>query len=136
MGLPEQRAITAFQDFAYPRLQQAIHSSIGVEIPLDVDWNSLAEPRMESMYVRNLTNIYFLPLIYALQQISVDAIGRAALESGLQRIVIRNSSGNFDASQMAAMENGVLTIDHSPSSNVDYLNDRVQALIAVLESNL
>jgi len=136
MGLPEQRALKAFRDFAFPRLQRAIHAAAGFDVPITVSWDTLAEPGLSSMYVRNLTNVYFLPLVYALQQLTVDDIGQAALQSGLQRIEIRNDSDNFDSSLMATLVDGVLTIDHAPNSNVEYVNERVQSLISVLESNL
>jgi phytoene/squalene synthetase len=136
MGLVEDRALEAFQTFAYPRLENQIQALVGFEIPIEVDWDSLAEGGFANVYTHNFTNVYFTPLIHALQQIAVDGQGREALRTRLQRIVVKNDSRNFEASALAVLEKGILILDHAPNSNVEDVNQRVQVIIEAIELGL
>ncbi|MCP4171151.1 MAG: hypothetical protein GY758_10320 [Fuerstiella sp.] len=136
MGLIEDRAIQAFLTYAYPRLEAQIHRLVGSEIPIEVEWGALAESGYADMYTHNFTNVYFTPLIQALQQIAVDSLGRDALRTRLQGIVIKNESGQFEANAMAVFKDGILVLDHAPNSNVDDVNQRVQATFHAIEMGI
>jgi hypothetical protein len=136
MGLLEQRAVKAFREYVYPRLEKEIQRCAGFDVPIEVDWHALAERGTAHLYPGHFTNVYFLPLIYALGQITIDDLGCDALRQKLTRIVVTNSSGNFQSTGMAMFDDGVLTIDHVPHSNVNDIGPRVLALVQLLEANL
>lgn len=63
--------------------------------------------------------------------IAFDDMGREALASGLKKVVIRNSGQSEDSFQ-----DGVLTLDYSPVSNIDYWEDRKNTWQKLLEKGL
>ncbi len=136
MGLIEDRATADFRTYAYPRLEQQIRHLVGYDIGIDVKWDSLVEVGMAHVITHNLTNVFFIPLVQALQQVTVDAVGRDALLTRLGRIEIKNENGNTDSAMFATVEERVLILNHAPNSNVAEVNERVQAVIEVLENSL
>lgn len=81
----------------------------------------------------------FDPLIAALTDITRDAMGRDALRSKLNRIVIRLDPQTAPISNYPnglGFENGELNIDWTPAVNTLDLRERTQALVSLLERNL
>lgn len=136
MGLAERRATKEFRDNRYPAIEASIRSAAGFEVPIDIDWDSLAKEDYASSYDEFWPKVYFEPLIAALQSITRDDLGREALAAGLSRIVIRNTSGYYSPSSAISFEGKTLTIDHDPASNVDDVKDRTDHLIRTLEKGL
>jgi hypothetical protein len=136
MGLAERRAAKEFRDNRYPSLEASIRSAAGFEVPIDIDWDSLAKDDYASSYDEFWPKVYFEPLINALQSITRDELGREALAGGLARIVIRNTSGNYSPGSAITFESKILAIDHDPASNVDDVKDRTDYLIRTLEKAL
>lgn len=135
MGLAERRGIKDFRDKHFISLKAAIDEAAGFEVPLDVDWDSIAAPGYAHMYDIAFAKVYFQPLVVAFQSICRDAMGRKALAEGLTRVVIKNSD-KFYGGDSIFFEDGVLTIDHKPVTNIDDVQLRAEAIIKLLENGL
>ena len=131
MGLAERRALRAFQDDRYPALKQELDAAAHKNVLLEIDWDSLAAEDYSESYSEFFHKIYFLPLTEAFKAIAFDQMGQEALASGLKKVVIRNS-GQSEAS----FQDGVLLLDLSPITNVDYWEDRKSAWQKLLEKGL
>ena len=136
MGLAERRVAKDFEANVFPQLKKEVAGAAKFEVPVDVKWESLAVDGQSHLYVECWPKVYFRPLIQALEAITADEMGRDALKSKLTRIAIQNVGGNYSSSSWAAFDGGVLTLDHEPTSNVDDVDERKQALQALLEKAL
>ena len=136
MGLAERRALLEFQNDQLPALQARIEQAAGCPVTLEVDWDSIAPEGESLLYGESWPAVYFEPLIAALQAITSDELGRTAVQATLKTVVIRNLKANYYADGWAALEQGVLTLDHEPLTNIADVAARTEALIGVLERAL
>jgi hypothetical protein len=134
MGLAERRAATDFQTNAYPALKKQIDDAAGFDVPLEIDWQAIAQPNYQHLYNEFWTKIYFEPLIGAFQRICADEIGKEAMKGGLKKVEITNSRQYFDRDAFF-LQNGVLKIDHE-LVNADHLKLRTDKLVSLLEAAL
>ncbi len=134
MGLAERRATLEFQNNSYPTLKQRIDEAAGFDVPLDIDWASIAQPNDASWYQEGWTKIYFEPVIEAFKTICVDDLGRQALKESLKKVEIRNS-GEFSDRRGITYADGVLRIDHK-IVNLDNVSDRTAGIVKRLEEAL
>ena len=79
--------------------------------------------------------MYFQPLLDALTVITEDEIGKSAVRQGLKKIIVRNTD-QYHSTSGFAFDDGVLTIDHKPHTNVDDGPERAKGLQRILESGL
>lgn len=136
MGLQEKRAIAAFQENAFVNLVKEINAVAGYEPEWDVDWNTLAVDEYASLYNEGFTKVYFEPLKSAFNEIAADDLGKEALKQSLKKIIIKNE-GNFGSPKSAyGFADGVLTIDHSPITNINDVAERTKYLVQLLSSKL
>lgn len=135
MGLAERRAIKTFQDTKLPELQKAIDDAAGTQVELDIDWDSITEPDYAHLYDEAFSKVYFQPLARALEAIAIDDMGKEALASGLKKVRICYSGDSTGVAGFT-FEGGVLLLDHSPVSNLDYGQERVDAIVRLLERGL
>lgn len=141
LGLAERRAIKAYQDSKFCEMQIAINEAAGLEVKLTVDWDKIAIPDEAPRFQEDFfwTRIYFEPVIQALQAITIDEMGKEALNAGLKEIRITYDEGTAPASNYPAglaFENHLLSINWRPASNADDVPDRAAAIQKLLESNL
>ncbi len=136
MGLAERRAAKEFETNRYPAVKKDVDAAAKFDVPIEVKWDSLALAEYAHMYEEAWVKVYFRPLIDALKAITVDAMGADALKASLKRIVIQNMKDNSSSSYWAIFTDGILTLDHAPVSNVDYIDDRKTQLQKVLEEKL
>ncbi|HYF07027.1 MAG TPA: hypothetical protein VD970_05355 [Acetobacteraceae bacterium] len=136
MGLSERRAAAAFQQAGYPAIRSRIEAAAGFPVTVEVDWESLSAEGLSHLYDTSWPAVYFDPLIAALSDITRDAMGQDALRARLRRIVVRNREEIHSATMWARFEDGVLTLDHEPTTNIHRGEDRAQALVQVLERGL
>ena len=134
MGLAERRAIKAFEDTKWPELKKQIVEAAGTDVPIEVDWPSLAADGFAESYAESLPKIYFLPLIEAFKKVAFDDMGREAVKAGITKIVVQNKKPDY-SSYWADLENKVLTLDYQ-FVNVDYVDDRTDTLVKKLEEKL
>lgn len=134
MGIAERKAASQFEETVYPKLKKEIDAAAHFDVPVEVDWNSLALEGYDHLYEEAWTKIFFTPLIGALKAIATDALGREVLRGTLERIVIRNTTGASSGSSMVRFQDGVLTLDHHPVTNVDDIQDRQEAIQNALEA--
>jgi hypothetical protein len=135
MGLSERRAVKQFQDSKFADLKKELDEAAGFDVPVEVQWDSLAKDGYAHMYEDAFTKVYFAPLRAALKAVAVDDLGRQALREGLKKVVLCSVKGSYgdDAVEFAG---GVLTIDHDPVSNIDYVGDRADLIQRKLEAAL
>ena len=136
MGLLEERSLKAYRECVFPIWKRRLENYLGFPICIDVEWTNLLRPDMSIWCFQHLTEVYFLPLRYAIEQIAYDELGRKALQANLLSIVVRNTVGNSDSLAMVSFEEGILTIDHDPHTNVQEIYLRTEAILRCLEERL
>jgi hypothetical protein len=132
MGLLEKRALKAFQDGAYKKLTSEINSIAGFDVKFDVQWEKLALDEQSHLYEESFPKVYFEPIINAFKEITSDKMGKEALKETLKKIVIKNEGDIYSGSRAYSFEKGVLTIDHTPTTNIDYVQERSDELAKIL----
>ena len=135
MGLAERRILKSFQETTFPELTEQVNQAAGTKLDYSVNWNQLAEAGSSHLYEESWPQIYFDPLMKALKGITVDDMGKEAVQRGLEKVVIRNQEGCYSADCWANFTEGVLTLDHQ-LANVSDVNARAAALQEVLEKGL
>lgn len=140
-SLAERRAITTYEKEQYPSLQKKIQQAAGFEVPIEVDWNSLALPGDAEYYAQDdyFVKTIFAPIEGALAQISKDDMGKAALKEKLKKISIRYIEAGASASAYAErvkFDGGVLTVNFRPYTNTSDVKDRTTAVQKALEAKL
>jgi hypothetical protein len=134
MGLAEKRATMEFQNNTYPNLKQKIDEAAGFDVPMEIDWTSLAPPNQAAVYQEAWTKIFFEPAIEAFKTICIDDLSKNALKESLKKIEFRNS-GQFCDHQGITFAEGVLRVDHE-LFNFDYVAQRTKAIVKALERAL
>lgn len=140
-GLAERRAIASYEKTNYPTLQKKIQDAAGFEVPIDVDWNSLALPGDSTYYEQDdyFVKTIFEPVEDAMKSIAADDMGKQALHSKLQKITISYSDGGIPASaynDRVKFEAGNLEINFRPFTNTADVKERTDAIVKLLEANL
>lgn len=138
MGLLEKRTLKEFQEGNYLKLIKEINTIAGYEIVFDVKWDTIALEGSSSLYNEGFTNVYFIPIINALKEITSDTLGKEALKNTLKKIVIKNENGIYYPDRAYTFDIDTLTIDHEPGTNIseDYIPGRSDSLCKLLMSKL
>jgi hypothetical protein len=135
MTLAQRRVVHDFETNRFPAFKKRVDEAAGIEIPLEVHWDTLATPDESHLYAQSWPALYFEPLIEALKTVAGDELGREAIRAGLKKIVVQNQKGCSYGSCWAALEDGILTLDHA-LANVSETEERKNGLVAVLENGL
>ncbi|GGX24804.1 hypothetical protein [Aquimarina muelleri] len=136
MGLKEKRFSKTFQEEKYPALKEEINKALGFDITIEVAWDTLFEDRFMHLYEDTYPKIYFQPLVFAFTAITVDELGKEALQESLHKIVICNTSDHHNPERAYSFTDGVLTVDFSPVLNADKIEERTDVLQQILENAL
>lgn len=136
MILKKRRSVLAYRDFVFPRWKEELDLFLGFSLPVDVQWETLFQGEATVWTFQHLSEVYFLPLRYAIDQVAFDTLGRTALHAGCKAITVLNSCENFDSAAMATFDDGILTIDHAPETNVHEIYQRTEAIRRCLEDHL
>jgi len=136
MALVERRAVAEFQERYYPALLKKIHAAAGYPVPVEVKWDTLALDKESDKYNTHWPDMYFEPLVAGLGRINKDDMGRAAIKEGIKKIVIQNENNNKNPDRWATLKDGVLTLDHLPTTNVQDRVLRGDKLGTMLEQKL
>jgi hypothetical protein len=131
MGLAERRAVKAFSEGKYLQLKQEIDTAAGFDVPIEVNWDSLAVDDYAHLYEEAFYKVYFRPLLDAIKAIGIDDLGKAAVKSDLKRVVIEDSG-----SSCPTFQSGVLTLKYHAVANLDDWMDRKKEIQSVLEKGL
>jgi hypothetical protein len=140
LGLSDRRALQAYQEKIYPAQQAAIHKAAGVELPIEVRWDTLALPGQGESYNNEgfWTKIYFVPLEQALSQVTSIAC-KQAVRAKLRKIVVTFEEATAPATAYengVKFEDGVLTLNFRPFTNADDVSPRAEAIRKKLEAKL
>ncbi|GAA3510597.1 hypothetical protein GCM10022393_25140 [Aquimarina addita] len=136
MGLAEKRIVKTYQEGTYQELIKEINTLAGYDLEFQVDWSSISDNKYSNIWEDSFTKIYFTPIIEAFKGITADEMGKEALQETLKTIVIKDENDNYSPKSAYSFEGNTLTIDHSPFSNVDNLQERSSYLSEFLESKL
>jgi hypothetical protein len=136
MGLAERRATKEFQDKQLPALQAAIDAAAGFPVSLNIQWEQLAKEDVSHGYAEGWPKVYFEPVINAFKSIARDAMGKEALKAGLREVCFKNTQNYASSTSGISFSAGVLVIDHDPWCNVDYVDERAEYCVKLLEKNL
>jgi hypothetical protein len=136
MGLAERRAAKQFETSQFPQLKKKIDEAAHFEVPVEVKWETLATEGSSHLYEECWPKVYFKPLADAFSAICIDDMGRDALKGSLKKVIIQNTQDVSYSSYMVSFVDGVLTLDHLPTTNVDDVDDRKKAIQTKLESAL
>lgn len=140
-SLNERRAITTYEKEQYPSLQKKIQQAAGFDVPIEVDWNSLALPGDAEYYAQDdyFVKTIFQPIESALAEIGKDAMGKAALKDKLKKIRVQYGDNGIPASaygERVKFEGGVLNVNFRPFTNTADVKDRTNAIVNALEAAL
>jgi hypothetical protein len=135
MGLNERRAVEEFKTNHFPAFKKQVDQAAGFEVPMTVEWTTLAADGYSHLYNETYPKIFFEPLIAALKAVCSDQMGKDAVKGGLKKIVIHNSGGNSGPTGFS-FESGTLTLDHLPCTNVDDVSARTDGIKTLLENGL
>jgi len=140
-GLAERRAIAAFEKDNFPALQKSVQTAAGFEVPIEVDWNSLALPGDDKFYGQDdyLVKTVFTPLENAMKDIARDEMGKQALREKLKTITVHYTEAGSPASaykERVKFEAGTLDVNFRPFTNSADVDDRTKAIVDALEAAL
>lgn len=135
MGLPDRRALKDFQEKRYPDLVKKIETAAGFKVPVEVNWDTIAQDGKAKLYDEAFEKVYFTPVIQGLQKVAVDDLARQAIRKGLKKVVLENT-GDLYGPKAVSFKDGVLKIDHQPFSNIPYVAEREKAVVGALEGGL
>jgi hypothetical protein len=136
MGLKERRSSKEFQDNRYPALYSQIKKEADFDISVEVNWETLEVDGFAHMYDECWPKVYFHPLVQAFKKLCDDDMSKEAVKESVKKVLIQNYSDNYSANRWATFKSGVLTLNHSPVTNVDNIEDRVHYLLEVVEKEL
>ena len=140
LNLSQRRALKEYQETKFPELQKQIQAAAKFDVPLEVQWDNIADHGVAESYKEDafFTDIYFLPLIDALKKITADSMGADSLKAKLKKIVFTCDkdavSGSYD--EGVKFKDGTLTIDFSPFTNAGDRKERAQGIGTVLDKVL
>jgi hypothetical protein len=140
-GLNERRAIATYEKEQYPALQKRIQQAAGFDVPVEVDWNSIALPGDAEYYKQDdyFVKTIFEPIEAALAQIGKDDMGKAALKDKLKKISVKYSESGPSASayrERVKFDGGVLSVNFRPYANTSEVKERTDAIVKALEPAL
>lgn len=140
-SLADRRAITTYEKEHYPPLKQKIWQAAGFDVPIEVDWNSLAGPGDAAYYAQDdyFVKTIFEPIAGALAQITKDDMGKTALKESLKKVSVRYGDDGISATdyeERVKFDGGVLTVNFRPYYNTADVEDRTNAILKVLEASL
>ena len=140
-SLAERRAIAAYQKDQYPALQKKIQQAAGFDVPVEVNWNSIAMPGDAEHYAQDdyFVKTIFQPIEMALAEVAKDDMGKTALKEKLKKISIMYSEAGASASaykERVKFTGGVLAVNFRPFTNTDEVQDRAKAIRQALEAGL
>jgi hypothetical protein len=140
-SLAERRAITTYEKEQYPALQKKIQQAAGFDVPIEVDWNSLALPGDAEYYTQDdyFVKTIFGPIEAALAQITKDDMGKSALKESLKKISIQYGDDGISATaygDRVKFDGGALSVNFRPFTNTADVEDRTNAILKVLEASL
>jgi hypothetical protein len=135
MGLAERRSVERFKNEDYPDWLARIEAAARFPVPVEVVWEELAVNDFADDYADFFPKVYFQPLVDALAAVTIDEMGTTAAREGVKKIIIRNTGQYYSTSGFAFID-GVVTLDHQPNTNVDYVDERAKGLQRILEAGL
>jgi len=136
MGLAEKRVVKSFQEGTYQGFVKQINDIIEKPLEIEVQWDQLAENGMSHLYESHWPKIYFTPLVNVLQNICADELGKEAVNTGLDKIIIKNEDDIYSPGSWSSLDEKVLVLNHMPTANVDNIKGRTEGLQKELEDNL
>ena len=103
MGLPEKRKMKELQEVTFPGRVKEIEEIVGVAIPYEVEWETLAD---DAEALNFIDNISCHRLNMALRGICVDSFAKDAVRDGLKLIKLKNVKDK--AQMLIQFKGGVL----------------------------
>ena len=129
----ELHVVNEFKEKIYPEIEREIDAAAGFDVTIDVKWDTLAVPGWAYLLVEALPKVYFTPLTEALKAVTADEKAKEILQKILIKIIITNENEKYSTSGFT-FENGILTIDHMPHTNIDYGYERKDCIQELLEN--
>lgn len=137
MGLPERRKVSEFQQGSFVTYQSKINEIVGKDVMVEVNWDQIVLEGYEpEKYDEFWPQVYFEPLLKALENICFDDLGKNALAQNLDKIVIKNEAGHTSEVNWCSFSDKVITLDHKSDSNIAHADARAEALQKLLEESL
>ncbi|MBN8472459.1 hypothetical protein JYJ95_38650 [Corallococcus exiguus] len=134
MGLPERRAIAAYQKDVFPRWQQKFNDFLGYNLDIQVDWPTLGADGQASHFEKGFDAIYFEPLMEALKEIAIDDMGKEALKEGFHVYAI--SGVEPEDRRFYKFENKRLSYGMTFCNIENYVHERKQRIVNMFEEKL
>ncbi|MEM5503633.1 hypothetical protein ACRN9C_04775 [Shewanella frigidimarina] len=136
MGLAERRATKEFESNRLGSLKEKIFKDSGFEFEIEVNWSTLEVDGYSHLYDECWPKVYFHPLAKAFKEMCSEDFARDIIKESLKKVVIQNYSDNHRSDKFAEFKNGVLTLNHSPVTNVEQIDDRASNIQKIVEKEL
>ncbi|MFK7159458.1 hypothetical protein V6U78_00215 [Marinospirillum sp. MEB164] len=136
MGLAEKKASHEFQKNRFDGLKEQLNAAAGFDLEVEVNWTSLEVDNYAHLYDEAWAQVFFNPLINAFKEMCADDFAQGIIKEGVKKVIIQNTSDNWSSSRFAEFKEGVLTLDHSPITNIHHEADRQANIKEVVEKGL
>ncbi len=135
MWLAEKRVIKQYHDEVLPKVQEEIKNIVGVEIPMDIQWETLPVEGSAGYLMEGLEKVYFKPIVEAIKAICIDELWKSALAVSLRKIYVKNGENTpANEGQLISFENGVLTVNQRLSNLDNDYEYRISEITRVFEA--
>ncbi|MHC5306975.1 hypothetical protein [Bartonella sp. LJL80] len=141
LGLNERRIVSNYQKTVYPELLKEVQKAAGFDVAVEPMWESFfkqdfAENFGDDWYLKD---VFFKPLIKALQSVTRDDEGKTALKEKLHKIVMKYDAETAPVSNYkngVSFADGVLTLNFAPGVNAADIDNRASAIEEILSQGL
>ena len=124
--------IKEFKKTVFPDLERSFRNATGMDVTLDVDWDTLAGTKFDDDYAEGLKKVYFVPLIAACKNICRVKEGKRHLKAKLKKVIFCDK-GHLRGRDAYTLADGLLTIDHQVGADVSAVDERIELLTELLQ---
>jgi len=136
MGLAERRATKDFENERFESLKKKIFKDSGFDFEIEVNWSTLEVEGFSHLYDECWPKVYFQPIAKAFKEMCSDDFAKEVIQESLKKVVIQNYSDNHRCDRFAEFKKGILTLNHSPITNVDDVDGRASNIQFIVEKEL
>ena len=124
--------IKEFKKTVFPDLERSFRKATGMDVELEVHWDSLTTEKFDKDFAEGLKKVYFVPLIAACKNICRVDEGKRHLKAKLKKVIFRDKD-HLTGRDAYTLADGLLTIDHQVGADVSAVDERIELLTELLQ---
>ncbi len=137
MGLAEKRAMNEFQENEWPKMLARMKAAAGYELEIVPMWDTLVPHEKNApKYTHYFEQFFVLPIENAFKDFSKDSFTKKAVESGIKKITISNTKGNYFSTGYVTITLPEVNLEWDLWTNVDRLDERTKTIKEAIEKAL